>query len=71
MRHGQQHPCGVLGRFAARAERSSENAEIGASVGVSKVILHLKFQRKKFVTEQTKIADGPAGASVDSNNTRF
>jgi hypothetical protein len=71
MRHGQQQPSGVIGRFAAQAVRSSENAEIGASMGVSKVIQYLKFQRRKFVTQQARIADGPAGASEDSNNTRF
>jgi hypothetical protein len=38
---------------------------------VCKVILYLKFHWRKFVPEQTKIAEGPAGASEDSNNTRF
>ena len=71
MRHGQQQPSGAIGQFAARGKRSSENAEIGASMGVSKVILHLKFHWRKFVPEQTKIADELAGTSEDSNNTRF
>jgi len=30
---------------------------------VSKVIPYLKFQWRKFVSEQTKIANRPAGAS--------
>jgi hypothetical protein len=66
-RHRQQQQCAVPGLPATKAERSSVSAEMG----VCKVILFLNFQWREFVPGQTKIADGPAGASEDSNNTRF
>ena len=64
-RQQQQHAVPRLP--ATETERSSVSAEMC----VCTVILYLKFQWRKFVPEQAKIADRPAGASVDSNNTRL
>jgi hypothetical protein len=66
-RHRQQQQHAIPGLPAKEAERSSVSAEMS----VRTVILYLKFQWRKFVAERTKIADRPAGASEDSNNTRF
>jgi hypothetical protein len=64
----QQHEhSAVPGLQIERAESSIKPAEMG----VNRDIQYSKNQREALEFWKDKIADRPAGASGDSNNTRF
>jgi len=66
-RHRQQQQVAVRGLLIERPESSNNRAEKGGYTGV----LYSKNQWMCFLLEKAKVADGPAGASGNSNNTRF